>query len=430
MRPPLRARSEKHKKEQNRGKPQRFTPVSLEPMKAGGLRNGGRDMNDDRLQKIIDLRHTLHQYPELSMEERETMRRIKAFLRENTGAVIVDREGWFYAVLPGSDPEASAIAFRADMDALPIREPDGVPYASVHDGVSHKCGHDGHCAALCGLAMALEDCEHSRTVYLIFQPGEEIGAGGELCAGLLREKEIAEVFAFHNLSGYPEGALVYRNGLTCPASEGLTVRLHGEQSHASYPEAGNNPAAAVSRVALFSQTLAERPHDGMALCTVAGIRVGAGDFGISPGEGELCLTLRAERETEMKRMERELLRYAAEQAEAAGLSMDCQTCDCFPETRNHGESVQRVLRCAKAQGIPAIEMEQLWRPSEDFGHYLKECPGALVFIGNGTDWPPLHTVEYDFNDRILPAAIRLFSGLCVSARPPRVRQKTGAASFA
>ncbi len=371
-------------------------------------------MNDDRLQKIIDLRHTLHRYPELSMEERETMRRLKAFLRENTQAAIVDREDWFYAVLPGRDPEAPAIAFRADMDALPIREPADKPYASVRDRVSHKCGHDGHCAALCGLAMALENCDLSRTVYLIFQPGEEIGAGGALCAELLREKEIAEVFAFHNLSGYPEGALVYRNGLTSPASEGLTVRLHGVQSHASYPEAGHNPAAAVSRIALFSQALAEEPHDGMVLCTVAGLRVGAGDFGISPGEGELCLTLRAERETEMQRMEQALLRYAGEQANAEGLSMSVQISDRFPETRNHGESLRRVLRCAKARGIPTVEMEQLWRPSEDFGHYLKRCPGALVFIGNGTDWPPLHTVEYDFNDRILPAVIRLFSDLCVS----------------
>ena len=368
-------------------------------------------MNEKQLQNVIDLRHALHRYPELSMRERETMVRLKAFLREHTTVQITEREGWFYAVKPGSDPDAPAIAFRADMDALPIREPAGLPYASLRDGVSHKCGHDGHCAALCGLALELEGHPPARTVYLIFQPGEEIGAGGARCAGLLREKGISEVYAFHNLSGYPEGALVYRNGLTSPASEGLTIRLCGRPSHASYPEEGRNPAAALSRIALYSQVLSERSYSGMVLCTITGLRVGNGDFGISPGEGTLCLTLRAEHEAEMKRLEESLLRCAAEQAEAAGLSPEHQISDYFPETRNHEGCLRRVLRCAAAQGIPVVEMERLWRPSEDFGHYLKQCPGALFYIGNGTDYAPLHTADYDFNDRILPAAVRLFAAL-------------------
>ena len=370
-------------------------------------------MNEQVLQKIIALRHALHRHPELSMRERETMERVKAFLRENTAVEIVEREGWFYAVKPGSDPAARPIAFRADTDALPIRECNDLPYASVCDGVSHKCGHDGHSAALCGLALALEETPPRRTVYLIFQPGEEIGAGGERCAALLEEKGIPEVYAFHNLSGYPEGTVVYRNGLTNPASEGLTIRFHGKQAHASAPEDGRNPAAAVSRLALYSQQCLERPHGGMVLCTVTGIRVGKGDFGISPGEGTICLTLRAEREEEMKRLETELLRYAAEQASENGLTMEHQISDYFPETRNHPEGIRRVLRCAGKQGIPTLEMDRLWRASEDFGYYLKQSPGAMFYIGSGTEYPALHTREYDFNDRILPTAVSVLAGLAL-----------------
>ena len=368
-------------------------------------------MNDKQLQKVIDLRHALHQHPELSMQERKTMSRIKAFLRENTTAQIVEREGWFYAVKPGKEPGAPAIAFRADMDALPIQEDGTLPYASTRDGVSHKCGHDGHCAALCGLALALEETPPERTVFLIFQPGEEIGAGGERCAALLREKDISEVYAFHNMSGYPEETVIVRNGLTNPASEGLTIRFHGKQSHASAPEEGRNPAAAISRLALYSQELIEQPHSGMALCTITGINVGSGDFGISPSEGTICLTLRAEQEAKMKQMEDALLRYASRQAEKDGLTVEHQISDFFPETRNHEDGVSRVLRCAEQQGLPAVEMDNLWRASEDFGYYLKQCPGAMFYIGNGTDYPPLHTRAYDFNDRILPTAIRMLAGL-------------------
>lgn len=257
----------------------------------------------------------------------------------------------------------------------------------------------------------MEETPPERTVYLIFQPGEEIGAGGERCAALLREKDISEVYAFHNMSGYPEGAVIVRNGLTNPASEGLTIRFHGKQSHASAPEEGRNPAAAISRLALYSQELIEQPHSGMALCTITGINVGSGDFGISPSEGTICLTLRAEQEAEMKQMEESLLRYASRQAEKDGLSMEYQISDYFPETRNHEDGVRRVLRCAEQQGIPAMEMENLWRASEDFGYYLKQCPGAMFYIGNGPDYPPLHTQAYDFNDRILPTAIRMLAGL-------------------
>ncbi len=369
------------------------------------------------LQKIIALRHTLHRHPEFSLGERETMARIKAFLREHTTLRIVDRDGWFYAVKPGSDPDAKPIAFRADLDALPIEEDTGLPYASVSKGIAHLCGHDGHCAVLCGLALVLEETAPARPVFLIFQPGEEIGAGGRRCAALIREQGIAEIYAFHNLSGYPEGAVVYRGGLTQPASEGLTVRLRGRQSHASAPEEGNNPAAAVARTALYAQQLSEGPHDGMVLCTVTGIRVGSGDFGVSPGEGELRLTLRAEREEEMARLEADLLRYAGSLAAEQALSMEHQVSDRFPETRNHDACLRRVLRCAEDLGLRTMEMERLWRASEDFGHYLKQCPGAMFYIGNGPDHPPLHTAGYDFNDRIIPTAVRLFAALALDADP-------------
>lgn len=365
-------------------------------------------MTPEQLSAITQLRHTLHQHPELSMRETETMKILQTFLQKNTSLELHKRDSWFYALkkssvsVPSDGDNSGPIAFRADMDALPIPETISLPYGSQNKGISHKCGHDGHCAVLCGLALELDSMETDRDVYLIFQPGEEIGAGAKRCAELICEKGITEIYAMHNLGGYPEGSLVYRRGLTQPSSEGLRIRLTGKTSHASAPEKGNNPAGAIASIVQYAL------RTPMRRCTITGIQLGDGDFGISPGEGEICMTLRAEVEEEMLALEQSIISCAAQVSAAAGLEMTYSIHDYFPETRNHDDCLDRVLDAARKNKIPAISMPELWRASEDFGYYLKICPGAIFYIGNGEGYPPLHTAEYDFNDRIIETAVNLF----------------------
>ena len=392
-------------------------------------------MRKDNLIRITELRHALHRIAELSMKERETARLLRDFLRRNTRFQVVDRGGWFYAVrkgtnfgeqagedqpggsrpgdeLPSGDrPGGRRIAFRADMDALPIAEDETLSYHSVNAGVSHKCGHDGHCAALCGLALELDERETDADVYLIFQPGEETGSGAVFCRELIRQEKISRIYAFHNLSGYPEGSVVYRPGLTQPASEGLRLSFAGRASHASAPEDGRNPAELIARVILRAAEPAEDRSAGMMLCTVTGVRIGAGDFGISPGDGELCMTLRAEEESRMKQLEEQILAFAFEEGQQCGIGVSASVHDYFPETRNDDACLAAVVNAAERLGLTRIRMKDLWRASEDFGWYLKECPGAIFYIGNGEEHPPLHTAEYDFNDRILETAVDLFAAL-------------------
>ena len=347
-------------------------------------------MNKENLLKITDLRHELHMYPELSMQERETAERIKTFLQDNTHFRIIDRGNWFYAFKEGRKP-GQKIAFRADMDALPITEDDALSYHSRNAGVSHKCGHDGHCAALCGLALELDAKETDSDIYLIFQPGEETGSGALFCRELIREEGITRIFAFHNLGGYPEGSVVYRRGLTQPASEGLRICFEGKASHASAPEEGMNPSGVIARVILRAEELAQDQSDGMLLCTITGVRLGTGDFGISPGDGEISMTLRAEKEDRMKNLERQIVSYAEEEAKRFGLRTSHSIHDYFPETRNDEQCLEAAIRAASQLGMNVISMEDIWRASEDFGWYLKECP--------------------DFNDRILENAVDLFTAL-------------------
>lgn len=364
-------------------------------------------MQRNHLEQIIELRHILHRRAELSLHETETSRILQDFLRKNTSLEIVQRDGWFYAVKQGANT-AEAVAFRADMDALPIEEGIDLPYASEHPGVSHKCGHDGHCAVLCGLALELEHRETDRPVYFIFQKAEEIGAGGSQASELIVEKGIREVYAYHNLSGYPEGSVVYRRGLTQPASEGMKILFYGRQSHASAPEDGINPAEVIAETVLYIQDLQTKEHRGMVLCTITGIEAGSGDFGISAGEGSISVTLRASEEAELLKMEDDIMKFARARAAEQGIRTEIRISDRFPETRNSDAGIDRVLAAANRLGAACLPMEQMWRASEDFGHYLKRCEGAMFYIGNGQEWPALHTVEYDFNDRISETAVDLF----------------------
>lgn len=364
-------------------------------------------MKAENLTKIIELRHQLHRHPDLSLQEEETIRILKDFLNKNTALEIIDREGWFYAVKSGRT-DKDPIAFRADMDALPIDEGQDLPYASENPGTAHKCGHDGHMAALCGLALELDQSTVEKSIYLIFQPAEEIGKGGAGCAELIQEKQIKEIYAFHNRSGFPEKSIIFRRGLTQPASEGLYIRFSGKTSHASEPELGRNPSIATAEMALYSRVLENNLKDGMTLCTIVGMQSGTDDFGIAAGEGHIAFTLRAEKEPVMLEMEKELLHRAALLAERDGLKLSHEIRDYFPQTANHDCAIEKVLRSADNLGLQTIEMNEVWRGSEDFGYYLKKCSGAIFYIGNGENYPPIHTREFDFNDKILETAADMF----------------------
>ena len=388
-------------------------------------------MDRENLEKIKRLRHELHAHPELSMKERETKRRLMEFLRENTKLFIEDRGHYFYAYANGKNEELEPIAFRADMDALPMEEKAGLPYGSKNPGVCHKCGHDGHCAALCGLALEADRLGTDRPVYFIFQHGEEIGGGGEECAGLIREKGIRRVFAFHNMSGYPEGQVLVKSGVTQCTSKGLTIYMEGTPAHASQPEDGKNPAAALAKLALAIEAMAggqqgeenagqgesiaapgeNSSFGGFVLATIVELSAGGRNFGIAASKGSVSVTLRADYERDLNRLEEGIRETAQRLAKQYGLALSFEEQDFFPETVNDPEAVSLVRRAAASLKIPVRELSQPFRASEDFGYYLKQCPGAIFYIGNGEDHPQLHTAEYDFNDGILERAVDLFFAL-------------------
>lgn len=370
-------------------------------------------MNRELLEKVTELRHRLHRCPELSGEEKETKQALIGFLKENSTLQINDMGKWFYAEYhPSVGKSRGSIALRADFDAIKVQEDTPLPYASVNRGVAHKCGHDGHSAALAGFAadVSREGCD--KDVYFIFQHAEETGEGGAPCAELIAEKHIDEVFAVHNYPGGPFGSLGIREGTINCASKGMELVFTGASAHASQPEMGRNPSKAVSRTILELDHIADQSrYQGLILATVVQVDIGERAFGVAAHNGKLLLTIRGQIEEEMDAMEQEIEAFAKAQAEAESLDLDIHFYEAFPETYNHPESIAKLRAIAKDRGWPVNEMADPIRSSEDFGYYTKKALGALVWLGAGEDWPPIHSEDFDYNDDLIAKTADLFWAL-------------------
>lgn len=365
-------------------------------------------VNQENYQLAVELRHELHRHPELSMHEEWTKARLMEFLQKNTRLRVIDRGQWFYAVHWAGEGKPS-VAFRADMDAVPVDEPlELVPYASQRPGVGHKCGHDGHSAALAAFGLELEHEAVDKNVFLIFQHAEEIGQGAAECAEILKENDISEIYAFHNLPGVSLGAVAVPDGVAQFASTGMILQFTGVKSHASYPENGRNPAFAIAEIIhAIPELIQPERWQGMTLITVIRVNVGERAFGTSAGYGELLLTIRGEFEEEMDTLRKTLEELAQKKAAQYGLVCSFAYEDSFPETRNHPWAVEKVKHAAHDLGIPVEEMKEKFRASEDFGYYTKQIPGAIFYLGDG-EHAPLHTAAFDFPDQLIETAVEMF----------------------
>ncbi|MBR4435080.1 MAG: M20/M25/M40 family metallo-hydrolase [Clostridia bacterium] len=393
--------------------------------------------------ECTEFRKLLHQNAEVSGCEVKTKALLIDFLKRNTSLEIVDMGAWFYAVGRSDEDGADKkrIAFRADMDALPIDEGENLRYASKNRGVSHKCGHDGHSASLAALALYADKHPNKNDLFFLFQHAEETGAGAEVCCALIEKEHIDEIYGYHNMPGFPLGSIAVHKGCAACASKGIIIKLIGKNSHASQPENGLNPAFALSELilqipALTSEAAGESGEgatenklldgttkspmcafgtDGMVMCTVIGASVSnradaerSPAFGTSAGTAELMLTVRAENEARMRALEKALIHASERIAKAHDLAAEIAYSDPFPETRNSDICAEKVRKCAEKLGLKVVNWSEPFRSSEDFGFYTKLISGALFYIGGGEEQPKLHTREYDFPDGIIPVALKMF----------------------
>ncbi|MDD7306072.1 MAG: amidohydrolase [Peptoniphilaceae bacterium] len=367
-------------------------------------------MESENLSKIIQLRHELHMHPELAGSEVWTKNHLINFLKENTKLQIVDRGLWFYVYYHYNDL-ADNLGFVADFDALAIDETIDLAYGSIYKGKSHKCGHDGHAASLCGLCLEVDKIRPQKNIYFIFQHGEEVGMGGKDVSLIVEEKHIDEIYKIHNANyhqegGFPLASIVYTDGINNCASYGLNLKFFGKNSHASLPEDGKNPVFAMGKIIKFIEENTKLYGDDLLLCTIVEVKLGDKNFGKNPGFGEMSMTIRAKKEEKMKEFIEQLFNLTEKLAKTYGLRVEKEYSDYFPEVYNHKKSVEKIKKAAKNLAYTLIKI-QTARSSEDFGYYTKLTKGAYFMIGNGEDYPKAHTVEFDYNDKIIEPYVEM-----------------------
>lgn len=361
------------------------------------------------------MRHYLHHHPELSGQEVETSEAIQQFMQRYQPAKVLTGLGGtgLAIVFEGTAKDGPTVLLRAELDALPIQETNELPYTSCKDGVSHKCGHDGHMAILVGLASLLHKFPlPSGRVILLFQPAEETGAGA---AAVLAEQQFLDlkpdyVFALHNMPGLPMHQVFVRSHTFAPASVGMKVYLHGKESHAGEPENGLNPGIAMSELIQELNRLVEEKNrfTDLTLLTVIHARLGEVAFGTNPGFATVMATLRAVEQQDFNKLKSLATESAKTIALKHGLRYSIEFVEEFPATVNAPKAVELVKQAASDLGLGVQVADRPVRWSEDFGQLTNAYTGALFGLGAGIDQPQLHHSDYDFPDELIPTGSSLF----------------------
>lgn len=280
---------------------------------------------------------------------------------------------------------------RAELDAVPAA-----------GGLGHHCGHDGHMAMLAGALAGWAQGGAPRGVAALFQPAEETGEGMAWCLDdpALRDLDVADCYALHNVPGEPIGTVLLTPGAL--ASRGLRIRLRGRSSHAAAPSDGVSPWP-------LARDVADRVRDheaGDPRATLVHIRLGDEAYGTSPGAAVVAATLRGTRDESLDALEDQLVPAAAH-----GVRVERERVDPFPATRNDPAALDRVEAAAGDAGLATARRADPWPWSEDFGHATARWPGALVGLGAGQDAPVLHDAAYRFPADLLPHGIQLWRAI-------------------
>ena len=363
------------------------------------------------MNRLIQLRQTLHQFPETALEETQTARRILEFFRPLVPDQTLEKLGGtgLAFVFRGAKP-GKRLLFRCELDGLPIADLKKSDHQSQIPGKGHLCGHDGHMAILCGLGEKLsQNRPESGEVVLLFQPAEETGDGAKAVLLDSRFEQIKSDFAFalHNLPGYPLHQVVMRKGTFAAGSTGMTISLTGKTSHSAHPEAGINP---VQGLAKLIQELPKLPHEaeGFALLTLIHAELGSLAFGTSAGKGSLSMTLRAFDQQDLDQLIEKVEEKARIIAKSERLEVEFSFVEQFAMSVNDPDLYAAVERAARNLDLSIFVKPDSFRWSEDFGLFSQVCPSFLFGLGAGENCPQLHEGTYDFPDELIETGVGMF----------------------
>ncbi len=369
----------------------------------------------DELQQI---RRDIHAHPELCYDERRTADLIAHKLTEWGIPILrgMGKTGVVGVIRNGDSPRA--IGLRADMDALPMQEANTFSHTSRHAGCMHACGHDGHTAMLLGAARYLSQHRHfDGTVYLIFQPAEEVGAGAKrmMDDGLFSQCPMDAVFGMHNWPGLAVGTFGVTAGPMMASSNEFEVIVKGKGAHAAQPHKGIDPVMVAIQIAQGWQTIISRNKSPLDAGVLSVTQIHSGSAtNVIPDEARLIGTVRTFRPEVLDLIESRMRAMAENMASAFDAQLEFKFERLYPALVNHPKETAIAVDVMQeiagdAQVNAAVEPTM---GAEDFAFMLQEKPGCYVFIGNGEGdhrsaghgLGPcnLHNPSYDFNDALLP----------------------------
>jgi hippurate hydrolase len=363
-------------------------------------------------------RHHLHAHPELSRQESATAAFVCREL-EKLGVPYTAGIGGHGVVASISRGGSNrAVGLRADMDALPISEATGLPYASKTPGIMHACGHDGHTASLLGAArLLIEDADWSGTVRLVFQPAEEGfgGAAAMLEDGLLRKFPMERIFGYHNWPGLETGTVMLHDGAIMAAAMNFNILLRGQAGHAAMPHLTADPVQGAAHLIIALNAVIARNIDPLAAAVISTCRLKAGEANNQiPDSASIGGTIRAHEASVMERLTARMREVADFTARSHGLSAEVEIGGYLPPTANHKAEADLAAETAASLGLAVRRDMKPTMGAEDFGRFLLEIPGAYAWIGNGNS-AGLHNENFDYNDAILPIAARYLAATARAA---------------
>ncbi|KVE27152.1 amidohydrolase [Burkholderia vietnamiensis] len=370
---------------------------------------------------LREIRHHIHHHPELAYEEHETAALVAHKLEQwgwqvtrgvgGTGVVGTLRVG----------DGARSIGIRADMDALPIVEATGLPYASGTHGKMHACGHDGHTTMLLGAAQQLAKTRNFRgTVHLYFQPAEEhgvdSGAKKMIDDGLFERFPCDAVFGMHNHPGAAPGVFLTRRGPFMSAGDKAIIKIEGVGGHAARPHLTVDPVVVAASIVMALQTIVARNVDPSqpAVVTVGSMHAGTAN-NVIPSGARLELSVRSFSPDVRALLKRRIVELAESQAASYGATADVEYIEGYPVVVNTDAETDFAAQVARelVGDAHVVEQADLLMGSEDFAFMLQRRPGSFVRLGNGEgeDGCMVHNPKYDFNDRNLPIGAAFWTRL-------------------
>lgn len=362
--------------------------------------------------EVSEWRRYLHENPEILYEVENTAAFVEQKLKEfGVDEVVpgIGRTG-VVGIIRGKGPGGRTIGLRADMDALPLAEITGKPWASKAPGKMHACGHDGHTSMLLGAAKYLAETRNfNGSVALIFQPAEEGGAGALAMVedGMMERFGIEEVYGMHNMPGIPLGQFAIRKGGIMAAPDRFTITIKGRGGHAAQPHKTIDPIFIGSQLVGSLQAIAARNADPVRSVVISVTRFDAGTtHNIIPDRATLWGTVRTLSEETRDLAETRIRQIVDGIVGAHGAEAEIDYERKCPVTVNHDRETEHAVAVAtEVAGASNVDANvDPTMAGEDFAFMLKKRPGAFIFIGNG-DTAALHNPHYDFDDEAISYGI-------------------------